>query len=172
MLIKHIKKRMRKKKILYVVFTINFLFVNNLKAQVSGCTDAFATNYNSSATINDGSCIYSPASVTPTSTFNLGSSLKETSGLIQWNNQIWTHNDNTDVNIYGLDTINGNLVQSFPLNSITNIDWEDISQDNKYVYIGDFGNNFNGDRTDLKIYRVDKNSILANSPIIDTIKGV
>ncbi|HLG36051.1 MAG TPA: hypothetical protein VI757_14310 [Bacteroidia bacterium] len=34
--------------------TLCFLiFINNTKAQVYGCTDALATNYNSSATVND-----------------------------------------------------------------------------------------------------------------------
>jgi hypothetical protein len=35
----------------------------------------------------------------------------------------------------------------------SNVDWEDIAFDGSYFYIGDFGNNANGARTDLKIYK-------------------
>jgi hypothetical protein len=39
------------------------------------------------------------------------------------------------------------------------VDWEDITQDSKYFYIGDIGNNTHGNRKDLKIYRVSKSAI-------------
>jgi hypothetical protein len=152
------------------LFLFCFLFFfNPIKAQVLGCTDPLASNYNPSATLNDGSCIYNDSTISPLSSFDLSGILSETSGLIEWNNQIWTHNDNSDVNIYSMDTIDGNIIQSYPLNGSVNNDWEEISQDNNYVYMGDFGNNSNGNRTDLKILRIDKNSILINAPIIDTI---
>jgi len=157
-------------KTLNLVFFISFfLFINNLKAQVCGCTDPLATNYNSLATQNDGSCVYSSGSVAPSSSFNLVSTLSETSGLINWNDQIWTHNDNLDLNIYSLDTANGNISQTYQLTGVINNDWEEISQDSNYIYIGDFGNNSNGNRTNLKVLRIDKNSILINSPVIDSI---
>lgn len=157
-------------KILFTVIAISFLlFVKTSEAQILGCTDPLATNYNSSATQNDGSCSYNTSSVSPTSSFNLTANLTETSGLIKWNDQIWTHNDNSDINIYSLDTINGNLIQSYLLSGAVNNDWEEISQDSNFVYIGDFGNNSNGNRTDLKILRIVKNSILVNAPVIDTI---
>lgn len=140
------------------------------KAQISGCTDPLATNYNGAATINDGSCLYNSVSVTPVSSNILATSLSETSGLIFWNDWIWTHNDNTDTNLYALDTANGNSLQTYPLSGIVNNDWEEISQDTAYIYLGDFGNNTNGNRTNLKIYRIEKNSLLSNSPLIDTIK--
>ncbi|NTW31965.1 MAG: T9SS type A sorting domain-containing protein [Bacteroidetes bacterium] len=155
---------------LYLIFIISFVFsINNSKAQIYGCTDQLATNYDFSATDNDGSCIYNSASISPVSSFNLDSNIIETSGLVKWNNQIWTHNDNSDINIYSLDTSNGNIIQSYALSGVVNRDWEDISQDNDYIYIGDFGNNSSGNRTDLKILRIDKNSLILNSPIIDTI---
>jgi hypothetical protein len=157
-------------KIILLIFSINFvLFINSAKAQIYGCTDPLASNYNSISTRNDGSCIYNPASITPTVSFNLVNNLSETSGLIKWDNKLWTHNDNEDVNIYALDTINGNVIRSLPLSSTVNKDWEEISQDADYIYIGDFGNNQNGNRIDLKILRINKNSVLNNSPIIDTI---
>jgi hypothetical protein len=156
-------------KIFYPILLLGFSLINQSEAQISGCTDRLAINYNQSATINDGSCIYNPANVRPSSTFNLEGTLSETSGLIFWNNQLWTQNDNTDINIYSIDTLKGNIVRSYPLSGIPNKDWEEISQDDNYIYIGDFGNN-SGSRTDLRIFRISKNSITGNSPVIDSIK--
>ncbi len=113
--------------------------------------------------------MYNNGVISPSSSLILSSILAETSGLIKWNQQIWTHNDNSDVNMYALDTTDGNIIQSYPLQGAVNNDWEEISQDSNYLYVGDFGNNANGNRTDLKILRIEKNSVLTNAPIIDTI---
>ena len=53
-------------------------------------------------------------------------------------------------------------------NKVENSDWEEISQDDGYIYLGDFGNN-TGDRTDLHILRVEKSSLKSGKPSIDTI---
>lgn len=156
-------------KIFYPILLFGFILANQSEAQTSGCTDRLAINYNKSATINDGSCIYNPANAKPSSAFSLADTLSETSGLIFWNNQLWTQNDNTDINIYSLDTLNGNILHPYPISGIPNKDWEEISQDNNYIYIGDFGNN-SGSRTDLRIFRISKNSLTGNSPAIDSIK--
>jgi len=137
--------------------------------QISGCTDPLATNFNAAADNNDGSCVYGAASVAPDTSFLLSSNLSETSGLIFWNHFLWSHNDNTDLNLYCLDTASGAIVQTYALPGVANIDWEEISQDDNYIYLGDFGNNTNGNRTDLKILRIEKNSLLPNAPAIDTI---
>jgi len=147
---------------------IIFLFPIDIEAQIYGCTDPQSTNFNPSATINDGSCTYNTVSITPTVSNNLSITVNETSGLVFWNNQFWTHNDNLDENLYALNPIDGTISQSYSL-GITNIDWEEISQDNDFIYIGDFGNNANGNRTDLKILKISKSSILANAPVIETI---
>jgi hypothetical protein len=156
-------------KIVYPILLFGFILVNHSEAQISGCTDRLAINYSKSATINDGSCRYNPANVGPSSTLSLAGTLAETSGLIFWNNTLWTQNDNTDINIYSIDTLNGDIVHSYPLSGIPNKDWEEISQDDNYLYIGDFGNN-SGSRTDLRIFRISKNSLTGNSPLIDSIK--
>ncbi len=149
---------------------ILFLFyATDTQAQISGCTDSLATNFNPHATINDGSCVYDTANVSPINSWPLPQTLNETSGLIIWNNKFWTHNDDTDNKIYALDTLNINNYSEYPLALSVNNDWEEISQDDDFIYIGDFGNNANGNRTNLKILRVDKISLLQNTPIIDTI---
>jgi len=152
----------------FILIWVFILHTGNSKAQVNGCTDPVAVNYSNAATVNDGSCIYNAGDLEPLSSFILAEAISETSGLIFWNEHLWTHNDNFDTNIYCLDTINGRIVKTYPLGTIANEDWEEISQDSKYIYIGDFGNNF-GNRTDLKIFRISKNDFLDGIPVIDTI---
>lgn len=149
-------------------FLILTLDVNYTEAQMPGCTDPLASNYNAAATVNDGSCIYSLATVTPVSSVPLPEIIYETSGLIFWNDKLWAHNDSEDIKLYAFSPYNVNNFQSYPLTGVLNNDWEEISQDNKYIYIGDFGNN-SGNRTNLKILRIDKSSLIASSPLIDTI---
>jgi len=137
-------------------------------SQIPGCTDALAKNFNSQATINDGSCLYDSAKIKPETTLQLSDSLVETSGLIAFDNLLWTHNDDHDTNIYGLD-FSGKIKRKIKLENVKNNDWEEISQDSSYIYIGDFGNNLRGNRTDLHILRIEKKSFLDNKPIIDSI---
>jgi hypothetical protein len=153
----------------YFILMIFFMLIaGKAEAQKYGCTDRLAINYNQDAIINDGSCKYSPANIEPLASLNLDGILSETSGLIFWENQFWTHNDNSDTNIYALDTLYGRIVQPYPLSGITNTDWEEISQDEDYIYIGDIGNN-SGNRDDLKIYKAGKSSILNNSAVFDSV---
>ena len=152
-----------------VIIAAVWLNTGNSIAQIYGCTDPQALNYNNSATVNDGSCIYPQTSVVPEASVNLVNTLDETSGLIMWNKRLWTHNDSEDINIYALDTINGNILQSVQLAGTINKDWEEISQDKDYIYIGDFGNNSGGNRTDLKILKILKTSISANQTVFETI---
>lgn len=151
------------------ILLLLILFVANtaIKAQ-TGCTDTYASNYNINAIVNDGSCIYNNASATINTSIILNQNVLETSGLIEWNNYLYTHNDDTDTTIYKLNNISGAIVQSLPLNTIQNIDWEEISQDENYIYIGDFGNNATGNRTNLKIYKIRKSTI-ETVPEIETI---
>ena len=121
----------------------------------SGCTDPLANNYNAAATINDGSCHYNSVSISPSTTFTLPPQLSETSGLLWWNNELWTNNDDTDTHLHAIDTSNGSLLQDYDVKWAVNNDWEDLDADTTYLYIGDFGNNVAGNRTNLKIIRVE-----------------
>ncbi|WP_164076196.1 T9SS type A sorting domain-containing protein [Flavimarina sp. Hel_I_48] len=138
-------------------------------AQIVGCTDIQATNYNAEATVNNGGCIYEDTIVTPSSSIDLPGELLETSGLLFWNNQLLTHNDSEDTNLYAVNPENGKITEQFPLDGMVNTDWEEITQDQEFIYIGDFGNNLSGNRKDLKILRVSKKSLLQKKPAIDTI---
>ncbi|MGK4568873.1 T9SS C-terminal target domain-containing protein [Flavobacterium sp. 3HN19-14] len=84
-----------------------------------------------------------------------------------WNGLLWTHNDSDDATLYALDTISGSIVSAYPL-PLKNHDWEELSQDQDNFYLGDIGNNF-GKRNVLSIYKIDKSSLLAHQPKIDTI---
>lgn len=150
---------------------LSFFFVVGFyaNAQLAGCTDPLANNYSSDATINNGSCTYGSRSVSAVTSYELPEIIEETSGLIYWNDKIWTHNDDTDINLYSFDFENVSDYNAYELTGTYNIDQEEISQDSNYVYVGDFGNNVSGNRTNLKILRIEKQSLLAGSPVIDTI---
>ena len=153
-----------------LLFALTFLILNGHTSvgQIQGCTDVEAKNYNPNAIINDGSCIYARTKLKPISSIQINDTIKETSGLIYWENKLWTMNDDKDTHLYSIDTTGINL-QKHHLAKVKNKDWEAISQDSLYIYIGDFGNNVSGNRKDLHILRIEKKSLLENSVIIDTI---
>lgn len=144
------------------------LGIGQIQAQ-GGCTDAQANNFNSEVLQNDGSCTYDPELISKVNSFSLDGKISGTSGLIYWDGNLWTHNDHDDTNLYKLDPTDGSITGSISLAAETNLDWEEISQDKDYIYIGDFGNNVNGNRKDLKILKVSKTSISAEMPDIKTI---
>ncbi len=139
----------------FFAIIISLLSANRAYCQVNGCTDPLANNYNSAATVNDGSCTYNAVSYTPAIKVDpINSILIENSGLQMAGNFLWTFNDGGGAAaIYRIDTITNTLLQTVTLSGAVNVDWEDIAFDGTYFYIGDFGNNANGARTDLKIYK-------------------
>ncbi len=82
--------------------------------------------------------------------------VSETSGLIFYKGSVITHNDsgNTPL-LFEIDTISLELTRTVTVDNVQNVDWEDMAQDDHFIYIGDFGNNL-GTRTDLAIYRIAK----------------
>jgi len=156
----------------YLATILFLLFVSfRSEAQISGwgCTDPAALNYSATALYNDGSCVYSNVQITPDTSIVLNDTLDETSGLIMWNGMLWTHVDDTDTRLFGLDSSNGNIIARDSLLNVTNVDMEDIAQDSVYIYVGDFGNNLNGNRTNLCIYRFRKDSLQTGKAKADTI---
>lgn len=147
-----------------ICLTLVFLLVyGSAQSQVAGCTDPLSNNYNPQAIVNDGSCTYSSSSIAPLSSVNLPDAVNETSGLIKWDDRLLTQNDNTDIKLYSLDSISGTVLQTLPVTGTSNTDWEEISHDVQYIYIGDFGNNANGNRNNLRIIRVDKEELLSGN---------
>lgn len=144
-----------------IILILGLVSTVRLFAQ-SGCTDPQAINFDASAQFNDGSCQYAPSTHTPTLLQNLSPVLKENSGMVVWNNHIWMLNDGGSLPMLLKLDLNGNIVDSLVLTSATNVDWEALTQSPTHLYIGDFGNNA-GNRTDLAIYEVSKQDVLAST---------
>lgn len=97
-----------------------------------------------------------------TEKFALPSILSESSGVIYFNNKLITHNDSGGENaLYEVDVVSGLVTRTITISNATNVDWEDITQDETSIYIGDIGNNSSGNRTDLKIYKISKSDYLS-----------
>ncbi|WP_185282172.1 hypothetical protein [Hymenobacter sp. NBH84] len=128
-------------------------------AAQTGCTDARATNFAPSATSNDGSCRYPATTAALPIRAALPLEVHETSGLIYTNQQLWTLNDSgNEPVLYRLDPATGEVRQRVRISNFANVDWEDLTADDRYLYIGDFGNNA-GNRRDLRVLRVPKAAI-------------
>ncbi|HNU32182.1 MAG TPA: PKD domain-containing protein [Bacteroidia bacterium] len=149
---------------LLILYSAICLAGNNSFGQVNGCTDPQANNYNASATINNGSCTYNVTNLSLTNKTALSTPLlDETSGVEFLSNKLWTFNDSGNSNaIYRVDTATNTVHQTVTISNATNTDWEDMTSNNDYLFIGDFGNN-NGNRQNLKIYRIHKNNLPAGA---------
>lgn len=131
----------------------------------SNCPDPQATNYNPAATGNDGSCQYAVTTAALPLKTKLADEVPESSGLLYTGGQLWTFNDSGNAPVlFRVDSTDGHVVQRVRLTNVANVDWEDITADAQYVYVGDFGNN-NGDRRDLRVLRVPKAAL---GPTADT----
>jgi hypothetical protein len=105
--------------------------------------------------------------IKPLASFGLDAKINEGSGLAVWNGRLWTHNDSGTATLFALDTT-GKIMHEYPL-SIPNADFEDLSQDDDYFYLGAFGNNL-GNKDTLRIYKIGKASLLADEkPTIEAI---
>ncbi|TLP79605.1 T9SS C-terminal target domain-containing protein [Maribacter sp. ACAM166] len=92
----------------------------------------------------------------------------ETSGLIYFNESLVTHNDSgNEPLLYELDTLSLSIKRIVTITNVANIDWEAITQDEDYIYIGDFGNNV-GIRRDLAIHRIAKSDFISSDTVIAT----
>lgn len=142
------------------ILIIAFIFTISYSWAQLGCTDPNANNYHSMAQENDGSCLYDPVIMEAEMLIDeLVAEVSETSGLIWFRNAPWTHNDSGgEPAIYRLNETTGEVSQKILLKGAINFDYEDITQDEDYIYVGDFGNNY-GTRKDLTIYKIIKSEI-------------
>jgi hypothetical protein len=107
-----------------------------------------------------------------TKIFDLPGEMSETSGIIVFDSLLWSFNDSGDDKIlYGVDLSTGEIRKRIHLANVTHIDWEDITQDQLFIYLGDFGNN-SGTRTDLCIYKINKDSIIRDADQILTCEKI
>ena len=101
----------------------------------------------------------------------LNTTISEVSGIIWIEGRLIGHNDSgDDANLYEINPVSGEVIRTVMVENATNIDWEDITYDEDYIYIADFGNN-DGNRTNLMIYKISKSDFLSMPTVIaDTIK--
>ena len=143
----------------YLLFAL-LLLQSNASMSQAGCTDPNASNYNASATSNNGSCSYPAITLALNNQKNLPVTLNESSALVYTDGNLWTLNDGGNAAaIYRIDPANATILQTVNISNATNIDWEDLAADENYIYVGDFGNNANGNRTNLRILRITKSDI-------------
>lgn len=87
--------------------------------------------------------------------YDLPQELNEISGIEQITNDNYVSiNDSGDGPYLYFITSTGEMMHKTFVSGARNIDWEDITYDGNYLYIGDIGNNQN-QRKDLAIYRID-----------------
>lgn len=83
----------------------------------------------------------------------LNTQMNETSGLIVLGDAVWTILDSgAPAEVYEVDPSDGSVLRTVQLTGAANTDFEDITADADWVYVGDFGNNL-GSRPNLRIYR-------------------
>jgi hypothetical protein len=81
-----------------------------------------------------------------------------------FNNSIYSINDGGNATILNELSQNGSLIRDIHIHSAQNVDWEAITASETELFIGDFGNN-SGTRTNLKIYRINKNEVIQNDSV-------
>jgi hypothetical protein len=97
--------------------------------------------------------------IKPTLKCAFATGIPESSALVYTDGKLWTLNDKSGTaTIYSVDTSNGTILQTVHVDNYPNTDWEDMTSDKDYIYIGDFGNN-EGSRTDLKVLKIKKSDI-------------
>lgn len=96
----------------------------------------------------------------PQAVTSLDDKVVETSGLIYFENYFWTINDSGNENVlYKLDPKNGSVLAEFKVINSENVDWEELTQDQEYIYIADIGDNALA-RAEKQIYRIKKSELL------------
>ncbi len=92
--------------------------------------------------------------------------ISETSGVINFDGRIITHNDSGgEPALYEIDITSGKINKTVVIKNAQNVDWEDITQDDHHIYICDIGNNSNK-RLDQTIYKIDKSDYLNSKEVI------
>lgn len=98
----------------------------------------------------------------------LDSGLGNTSALFYWEGRLWTSNDHGTLTLHCLDTLTGTTLQRVGCDT-TFSDMEEVAQDSVYFYFGDFGNNHERLRNDLRILRLHKSDLTRGICQFDTI---
>ncbi len=143
---------------LFLCFILCFVATFSLRGQ-DGCTDPQAINFDPAAVENNGSCIYGATQYQMEQRAVLPDMLEEASGAAYLDGALWTLNDGGNPNeIYRIDTLTGEVLQTVLVGALENEDWEDLAQNDTHLFVGDFGNNL-GNRMDLRIGQIDRSNL-------------
>lgn len=94
---------------------------------------------------------------------NLDRAVHESSGLLYIDGRLWTFNDSGNKPVlYRLSLSNGQVDREVRVTNVKNIDWECITADDDFIYLGDIGNNL-GARKNLAIYKVPKREFIGDN---------
>ncbi len=122
------------------------------------CNDSFAENYNPGS-VNNLDCSYPNSFKSIETIAELPATLQEISGLARYGELLIGHNDRGNpARLHAFSPEDGSVQHSFNVTNVPNIDWEDLAQNEDYLFVGDFGNN-EGDRQDLAIHLIPWSSI-------------
>ena len=97
---------------------------------------------------------------------NLSKKLDETSGLEIIGNQLITINDSGNNPILFYLDKNGNIIKERKIECCKNNDWESLAADDEFIYIADFGNNYDN-RKNLSIIKIPIAENINESEIIN-----
>ena len=97
---------------------------------------------------------------------NLSSKIRETSGLINFDGRLITHNDSgSDPILYEIDINSGEISREVKISNVEAVDIEDIAQDENFIYVCDIGNNSNN-RKNQAIYKISKSDYLSKNEVV------
>lgn len=99
----------------------------------------------------------------------LSTEMNGTSTLFYWNDRLWTCEDHGKLILFALDSLTGEEVDRITLSVRVN-DMEEVAQDADYLYFGDFGNNVDNQRDNLRILRCLKSDLAEGACYFDTVR--
>ena len=108
--------------------------------------------------------VYSPELISD----QLSPKVNEQSGMVWHKNLFWVINDSDCLPELLAYNMKGELKKNIHISNANNIDWEDLAEDDNYIYVGDFGNN-RGARKDLRVLRVLKSDMKNKEVAVDSI---
>lgn len=139
----------------YFSYTLLALLISTMgMAQKTCCKQA-----NSLKTV-----VYSPELISN----QLSPKVNEQSGMVWHKDLFWVINDSDCKPELLAYNTNGELKKTIHISNTSNKDWEDLAEDENYIYIGDFGNN-RGKRKDLRVLRVLKSDMNKPEIAVDSI---
>ena len=143
----------------YITYTILALLISTLgMAQKTCCKQNKAIK----------TIVYSPELISD----QLSPKVNEQSGMVWHKDLFWVINDSDCLPELLAYDMNGELKKNLHISNASNKDWEDLAEDEQYIYIGDFGNN-RGARKDLRVLRVLKSDMDKQTElVVDSITFV